>query len=939
MPLRAIKHKFTGTTTPISSYDASLTNLGSLIVQRTGSAPQEKVVGPLPVGVTLPMQQVVDTTGTVTVSTTAVTGSGTNFQSSMIGMVIGFGSTDPAKVTAWYSISARASVTGITLGSSAGTIAAGTSYVIVSNFPGIYPHALTFSATIDWVFLIENSAAAVATRRIFMYEFNKSTSVYTWKGFFVATLTSATAHTLRGFRALRYLHTTGTVEVSGTAVTGTGTNFVDEGIAVGARIGFGSTDPTQISTWYVISAIGSDTGITLSSSAGTISAGSTYVIEELRFGITATNGTATNGGLHLVKGVNYSDFTLAGTTTIPAATTTDNIKAVYWLADMPTVTNTAACGLAVVPEINKGLHYGYVLDGVGSTFMKVYRYNLRATGTVTAGKMALTVAYYTTGTVGVSGTAVTGTGTTFTAAMVGMKIGFNTTSPATVTTWYTIESFTSTTSITLSSSAGTITAGASFIIDAADVICTGNQLVTGTVVAVNNGRVGTLDHGPGKGEESLYFVTASRIYRAALSKIFAGNLGWISDNRPEIPPDNASTYPATSALNVVEIADQIDRLIVLTTGAQAIRQYVTRYPAVSGDRFDHIWGVDDKQQDQASTMGAAYISSGTVAVSGTAVTGTNTFFTSAMVGFRIGFGSTDPNSIVTWYTISAFTSITSITLSSSAGTIGAGSSYVIDMNPGTVPHFNTASQVTSVWSQNGVAHIVKHGVTTALSQMYALPFGAHWTYAGTTNQRVITPALYTQNCVNFVRLIVSHDDRLGGSEFSVNTEPFRVYFRTKGIDNNDGEWTLVAADGDLSSLSAAQRIQFMFEFSTIGWFCIPARIMGLTVLYNDTGAVTDSHYQPSLSKSDPAGKKFAWRFAVAFGGTVPTLSVHLYNAVNNELLLVDSTVGATGVWEKSTDGSSWGAYNTSDKANDTTYIRYTPASLGDNIKVRAVLTQ
>lgn len=946
MAYRAVKHKFTGSTTPITSYDATKTNLGSLMVQKTGTAANDKYVGPLPVAIATPMQEVVDTVGTVTVSGTAVTGSGTNFQTSMIGMSIGFGSTNPAKVTAWYSISARASTTGITLGSSAGTIVAGTAYVIVYNTPMMYPHAITYSTTTDWVFMIENLATSVAPRKICLYEYDKTTSAYTWKGFIVATLlTSAAAHTLRGFRALRYLHTTGTVEVSGTAVTGTGTKFQDEGIAVGARIGFGSTNPTEIVSWYVISAIGSETGITLASSAGTIAAGSAYVIEELRFAITSTNATVANGGLHLVKGVNYSDFVPTGTT-IAAATTTDNIKATYWLSDAGTtgnvVTNQASCGLTIAPEVSKGLHYAYVLDGFGSTFARVYRYNLRATGAIASGKMTMSIAYYTTGTVQVAGTAVTGSGTTFTSNMVGMKIGFNTTSPATVTTWYTISAFTNSTNITLSSSAGTIGAGAVYIIDSADVVSTAPQLVTGTLSGINNGRVGTLDHGPGAGEASLYFVTTTRIYRAAIDKIFAGNLGWISDNRPEIPPGSVSTFPATSLLSSVEIADGMDRLIIATTSGTGVRHYVTKYPTAAGDPFDHIWGVDDKQQDQASSLGNAYISSGTVAVSGTAVTGTNTFFVAAMVGYRIGFGSTDPTAISTWYTISGFTSLTSITLSSSAGTIGSGSAYVIDWNSYTIPHFNTASQVISLWSENGIAHVVKNGTTTALSQMYSLPLSAHWTYASSTNQRVITPALYTPDCVRFQSIAINHDDSLGSSgEFTINTEPYRIYFRTKGISDNSGEWTLVETDGSLTGLAGAPRIQFMFEFSTIGVFCIPARIMSLTVLYDDTATTTDSHYQPSAGLSNPANKQFVWRFATAFGGTVPTLRVRLYDALTNDLLVDDYTTSTnSGTWEKSTNsGSVWGAYNTTDKGNETTYIRYTPASLGDSIKVRAVLTQ
>jgi hypothetical protein len=939
---------FTGSTTPITSYDATKTNLGTLIVQNTGTAATDKYVGPLPVATALPMQEVVDTVGTVSVTTTAVTGNLTNFTSTMVGMLIGFGSTDPAKVTAWYSITVRSSATSITISPSVGAtaIVAGTAYVVVYNTPMMYPHALTFSSTVDWVFMIENLATAVAPRRICMYEYNKTTAAYTWKGFIIATLTSATAHTLRGFRALRYVHTTGTVGVSATAVTGSGTKFLDEGIAVGARIGFGSTDPTAISTWYVISAIGSDTGITLASSAGSIGAGSTYVIEELRFGITATNATVANGGLHLVKGVNYSDF-IPGGTTISAATTTDNIKAVYWLSDAGTagnvVTNQTSCGLTVASEVNKGLHYAYVLDGFGSTFARVYRYNLRATGALSSGKMTMTIAYTTSTssstTVTVSGTTVTNSGTAFTSAMVGMKIGFSTTSPATVVTWYTIDSFTSTSVIELSSSAGSIGPGAAFIIDSADVISTAPQLLTGTVSGTNNSRIGTLNHGPGSGEQSLYFVTTTRIYRAALAKIFDGNLGWISDNRPEIPPGSVSTFPATSLLSSCEISDSMDRLIVLSTGATGVRHYVTRYPQAAGDTFDHIWGVDDKQQDQASSLGSAYISSGTVAVSTTAVTGTNTFFTAAMVGYRIGFGSTDPTAISTWYTISVYTSQVAITLSSSAGIIGAGSAYVIDWNSYTVPHFNTASQVTSVWSENGIAHIVKHGTTAALSQMYALPLGAHWTHASSTNQRAITPALYTPDCVQFRSVTVSHKDRLGTGEFAVNTEPFRIYFRTSGIDDNTGEWALVDPDGDLRGLSGAPRIQFMFEFATIGWYCIPTRVMSFTVIYDDTATVTDSHYQPSAGLSVPASKQFVWRFATAFSGTVPTLRVRLYNAVTNDLLVDDYTVSSTGTWAKSTDGSSWGGYNTTDKGNETTYIRYTPASLGDSIKVRAVLTQ
>lgn len=941
MALRATKHKFTGATTPITAYDYTKTNLGSLMVQNTGSSPLDKFVGPRPISIQNPSLDlaVMNTgtasvayvslyaTGTVLVAGVTVTGTSTIFATGHVGKLIGFGSTTPASITAWYVIATRASNTVITLANGVtGNIITATAYVIVdavvtgasgasfgvdivgmsigfgstnpnaitnwhrimtrvsatsltvSGYPGtvsagpyvivsamMYPHAITISPTIDWVFLVENSINAVAVRRIFLYEYNKSTFAYTWKGYITATLNTSTAHTIRGFRALRYLHTVGTASASTVNVTGSGTKWQKEKLAVGSRIGFGSTDPSEISTWYIISDIGGDESITISTSAGTVADGP-YVIEELRFAIVTTNATPASGGLFLVKGVNYEDFVSGGTTISASTSSTDNLKLVYWLCDAGTttgtniLTNQVANGCTIQTEISKGIHYAYVVDG--TTNAKVYRYNLRASGTITSGKMLMSIAYYTTGTIGVLGMAVTGAGgATFTAGMVGMKIGFNTTSPALVTTWYIIDSFIDSTHITLSESAGTIEAGTTYIIDSADVLCTGNVVVAGTLSAVNNGRVGKLNHGPGKGEESLYFVTTTRIYRAALSNIYAGNLNWISDNRPEIPPGSVSTYPLTNALNSVEIVDACDRLVILTTGLTAFHHYITRYPAVSGDQFDANWGVDDKQQDLPTS------------------------------------------------------------------------------SPNLVTHFNTGSQTCSIWSENGIAHIIKHGYTANLCQMYALPLSAHWTFAAETNQRVITPILYTPDCAQFKKVMVSRVNQLGGGEFSLPTEPMRLYFRTKGGYNNTGAWSLVGKDGDLSGLAGSPRIQFMFEFSTIGWICVPARIMSLTVIYDDTSITTDSHFEPSMSKSNATNKQFAWRFANVFDGTVPPLRVRFFDATTGDLILDDYTTNPFGTWEKTTDGITWIPYETlADKYNETTYIRYTPTSMYDNIKVRVVLT-
>lgn len=249
-------------------------------------------------------------------------------------------------------------------------------------FAVVQAFAYNHSTTTAYVFGVENLATAVATRRIWLWELNRKTGQRSWKGFITMTLATATAHTVRNFSMDVKNESTGTVAVSGTAVTGTSTLFATNKVAVWARIGFGSTDPSQITTWYRVTARASDTSITLNLSPWTIAGGTSYVIQEFRPIYTATNATTTNGGTHYGKGISIEDFTAWGTT-IPLAVSTDDQKAIYWLKDAATQTNIVACGWAreLSTATPTQLFY-YVLDFVVAWNYKVYKYNLRAPLTV-----------------------------------------------------------------------------------------------------------------------------------------------------------------------------------------------------------------------------------------------------------------------------------------------------------------------------------------------------------------------------------------------------------------------------------------------------------------------------------------------------------------------------------------------------------------------------
>lgn len=650
--------------------------------------------------------------------------------------------------------------------------------------PGAFPWAMQWSSSasskLDWVFLADNAAAAV-TRRIVLATFNRLTGVFGISGFVTLTFPTATNHTIRGMRMTYDKHTAGTVSVSGTAVTGSGTSWQTDGACVGNRIGFGSTGPAQISTWYEIQSITNDGALVLTGSAGTVAGGSSYVIEDLRAIVLTTNATATNGGLYVTKGLRIENFTPGGTT-VPAATTVDNIRAVYWLKDASTETNTVGLGLAIEPIASKASHICWALDT--TTNVVLFKYNLRA-------------------------------------ALSGLASGAST---------------------------------------SAFVFKTGSGgLLTGTASQANNGRFATAAHGPGSGAGCIYFTTTTRIYRTiATGSITAASTTFLADNMAEIPPGSVNTYAASSLMNAIEYASSLDRFFVSVNATTTpFRDYLTQY-RTDGGQIDRVTFGDFRQLNHS----------------------------------------------------------------------------LADSNVAIRP--DKVALAMAVWAENGMVYAAQIGTTAATNLVFAMPMGADWDFAATTNARIIMPVMSLSGVDKLVQFMSSHEEYIGNSALGSEAGALRWYYRTAGINDNSGSWTAMSDATDLSSIGSISSIQFMVEFRCIGLTQIPNRVMSLALLYQDI--TTDSHYQFSVAKTSLSSKQFAWRHAVAFGGSVPALRVRLYDATTNGVLADDNTGSPAGTWERSTDGTSWSAWTNADKSNETTYIRFTPASLADSIKVQAILT-
>jgi hypothetical protein len=234
-------------------------------------------------------------------------------------------------------------------------------------------------------------------------------------------------------------------------------------------------------------------------------------------------------------------------------------------------------------------------------------------------------------------------------------------------------------------------------------------------------------------------------------------------------------------------------------------------------------------------------------------------------------------------------------------------------------------------------------LTTIQNNIYAVPIGCEAQFVDTSNEVFITPKYTLPNVVAISGLYVNTLKQYGSAPFALPPEPIIIHYRTSGIDNNSGTWTeyttidalndSLECDGVLESLD----IQFRFSYKIAGNTCLPNRIYGFTLVYEDDR--TDSHYTPSVAESSLTNRIFAWQQVEPWYGNIPELKIRLYNAANNKIVYYDTTVSSdSGTWEYSTDGVTWSPWNAS---ADTVgnYIRYTADFIPSGIKLRVGLNR
>lgn len=229
-------------------------------------------------------------------------------------------------------------------------------------------------------------------KRIFLAEYNLTNNTFNELGSINSSLVSNNTHRVNNLTSSLEYHTGGTVSVSYSAVTGSGTSWITDGVCAGNRIGFGSTNSQDITSWYEVVSVTNDNLLTIKSGVSTdglvnpsliFSAGTSYVIEDLRLLYSNySSANAARRALYIVKGLRKEIFN-STQTTIPAATTIDNQRATYRLMDsVAGVTsgnnNYSPDGFALVNKISLTEQYGYTMSYIATTTISMQKFNVRA---------------------------------------------------------------------------------------------------------------------------------------------------------------------------------------------------------------------------------------------------------------------------------------------------------------------------------------------------------------------------------------------------------------------------------------------------------------------------------------------------------------------------------------------------------------------------------
>lgn len=772
-----------------------------------------------------------------------------------------------------------------------------------SGVSGAFPFVIPISSTMDWVFLADNSTAG-ATRNIVLYTFDKVNHQYAYIGKVALSAPGATNATIRGLRVIRRVYTTGTVQAqsgvqaAGIAWTRSGTT------ATVTQAGHGLSTGMSVRV-----------SVTSDASAIPLNAYTITVLDANRYTFTCLNAGGASGTVTLgLAGAGVGE--VVGATWSRSTTTATITSAAHGLTTGQTIYNSVTSDAAAI-----------VLGQVTVTVVDANTFTFTC---LNAGAASGTITYVPTGSV------VTGVSTAFVTdrLQAGARIGFGSTDPTQISTWYDIApavAIPSDTKLNLTQNVLPIAAGTSYVIEELMVIA------SQTNATATNGGLVVL-----KGISFNTFTPAGLTVTLGTTIDNIRATYWLKDAATETNTTaagvtidlstatntNLDVYVLDGAATSLKIYRYNVRALLtsLSSGASvAAFVYATGAAAVVGNIGQNNNGrISTLHHGPAAEVKCLfmYTASRIYRIPVSAITngstvfpldsmtenppgGTSTYALGTINGVDISetldrvvvLTPTPRNYFTKYYTDgSQFDNIFGMdTRQLDQGTA--------DVNSVAVFQAAAAAPVNSAYTESGFLHIIRNTTSSTTNIMYAIPVAADWQYAAYTGDRLITPEIPLSSVKKLYRALINNVRRVGSLTLAVETMPFRTYYRTSGIDDNSGAWTLLNDDLDLSGAGAPSSIQFMFEFKVLGVTLLPARLLGMAVLYE-----SDDSLPPELAwdLQDSSNSDGTVGFVQeSMWSVVPTLTITYRRVDNDSVVLVQASSGSTYGFFEYWTGSAW----------------------------------
>jgi hypothetical protein len=580
------------------------------------------------------------------------------------------------------------------------------------------------------------------------------------------------------------------------------------------------------------------------------------------------------------------------------------------------------------------------------------------------GSVRATLDRWSTGTVSVSGTTVTGSGTGFVSSKisVGARIGFGTTDPTAVVTWYDIASITSDTLLTLNLLPGTLFAGTEYVIEEIRVF-TIHRRTAIPFTAAGLHIVKGLHEGV-FGSFTVIPQATTVDKQRAFYKLDPGNsvtnqypLGIalddkVSDSEQLIYVQNSIGGSTTQMeLQVFNIREDLVLTSGIDTGAW---EFNTGAVTIVGTFLFSNARVGTLTTGPTAGVKAVYITT-TARIYACPMSnifnGSTSYLTYAH--FQTPPGTSNTYIGFAYNQVDISNTLNAIVTCSSAAPFslqiepfgGVSTRYFYPWtgrvrNPSTssdaAEAFTCSGAALNLWVEGGIMYTIAGGA--ANNYIYAIPLAADYDYAFNTAQYITTSILYTPGCVQFYTVNLFQQSFNGSNDLGGSADACKIYVRTAGILDNSGIWQEVPANGDISSIiGASNEIQVAVAWDIMNASGITPWIYGVNVTYEDGSQ--DSHYLPSFALSSASARQFAFYQAQLWVSPIPDLRIRLYNATTGFLIIDDGVASSLyGVWEYSSDnGATWFPWSSSADVIGN-YIRYTASSLPAATTIRALLT-